>query len=1699
MKKFYLILMLLTVFGGSLQAQDSCGLYIRTDFDSECLLTTINPEGRLTHIDGSEDCWLACKGNTVNYTAVCDHVGAVSWVVSGADHFTTDSTGATVIVTWGDGDMGHLSASVNIGDSLTCTVDVCVFLIESPHIASTSVPGFYYDAFGFKHIEICQDELIELTDISSAGTTPITGCLWSSPYGNASSDHYSIRPGQTGEFSIAHSVQNECGCVDEEKIYVKVTGHTKLEISCHGTACAGTKATYTAEGPACTQYHWLVEGGAITQGQGTPTITVSWGEPSSGYGVVSLDASLCDTTCDALISVKVPVISDNVEITGPDTVCTGDYEMYGLPAWGATNYQWTLASTTGAYIWGGTDPNQCLVEFRNSGTYVIKVNYHCPFLDCGPFTATKKVFAMKRLEIESDVSTLCEGNEGVFTAGLSEDDPGTWCVYDSVNNLLYQAVRDSIHYTFNRPGVYRITVSNHIYCNTAEYSVTVLARPPALTNVTGPQEACFNSTIQLSATPTHPRYYLEWKPLCTDVSPSVHDGDNVSVQYGNTVCGVAVYQIDNEYGCPSEAYIHQVDTFRLLPLGIPDDTTICAGASVEYYASDQLPNVTYLWTVEPANAASVLDDHMLPHVGIRTNHLYNAQTPYLVDVTVKRTYCSILERYDHVTIHVVDVTPPQLVCPDTLCTGYSGQFSAIGGTAGSLYRWEFSDTEITFPYPTVLRAFDTAGIIHYSLTYFPADGCDSVVLNSSVLVLPTPSSHIVYHNSELSVPDQQGVSYLWLYNGYTLPNETSASITVGNYGLYCCSVTSLTSPFCSSYFCYEYQPSMPDTCEIRPLSLLHAECNTAVVKVNNPAIGPFEWVSSPTGTDISPSSTTDTASFVFNVPGIHHITALAEHDGQCYRDTLSCTVDYVLGLELVRNCDGSLTVFDRSLYRSGYSVPTRTVTLNGAASVQIVPPDMSTVFAASQLAYGSATVTLSIGSCSISQTIFIDSLPTILSIDVPLNVCEQTPVLFSATTHGSGLSYYWDFGDTSYNYGNNIYHSYCVHNAPYSITLIVTDGNGCRDTVTHTITVHANNLLNTNLLPTSSNPVCPGDAREIRCQSLSMQPNNHFTWYGNGNYLGNTIGIPSYYVYYTGDYRVHVLDNTYGCRAEAMCNVGFLNAPTARITGRSEYCYGEEVALSGFSGSQNSYLWTLNDPDIATFTDGNIRFLPTQSGSFLATLSVTNSAPCTATASYAYTVHPQIQPPHISLYGNQCIHQPPVNVRSDTSISLLWSNGFFGDTALYYTPGYISAHYIDSISGCPSKNAFLFIPPAPDFKALLTGCYYRCDDFAFKIPVFGLYPFPGQNFHWYWYHGTVLNSSGTQTSPELLIDGFGNYHMEASYGNGCSVNSPSLDIVEEEPCACNVKVEVKYECHVKECMPNYLFRIIIQNENPTTSNPINFSSLTVNSSSTLLSANVLPVVIPPGQTRTITAFVEFHDFENGFVSFTLTDTVNKCTFTFSKKVDWDDCINCECGMNIIGKTFNADLSNPPHTAWFDFTLLFPSNTTGLIDLWTEPSIVFNYMYVPMDTARGLLMLSYATLTQLAAEDGEICFHAIICLDNKRLCHAKFCMKAQGLLDLVPTGFKQMPASGDSGAPKKQVRPLQDGPYLVPNPARDEVTVMGIAPESVAEITVLTMDGRQTAVFRSDCRFDVSHITKAIYIVRVVTTDRKVYYLKLVKQ
>lgn len=66
--------MLLLLALGSMtpvRAQSGCELYISTDFDSECLITEyIKCSPQLWEL-GLQDYMLACKGNTVTYSAVC--------------------------------------------------------------------------------------------------------------------------------------------------------------------------------------------------------------------------------------------------------------------------------------------------------------------------------------------------------------------------------------------------------------------------------------------------------------------------------------------------------------------------------------------------------------------------------------------------------------------------------------------------------------------------------------------------------------------------------------------------------------------------------------------------------------------------------------------------------------------------------------------------------------------------------------------------------------------------------------------------------------------------------------------------------------------------------------------------------------------------------------------------------------------------------------------------------------------------------------------------------------------------------------------------------------------------------------------------------------------------------------------------------------------------------------------------------------------------------------------------------------------------------------------------------------------------------------------------------------------------------------------------------------------------------------------
>ena len=148
------------------------------------------------------------------------------------------------------------------------------------------------------------------------------------------------------------------------------------------------------------------------------------------------------------------------------------------------------------------------------------------------------------------------------------------------------------------------------------------------------------------------------------------------------------------------------------------------------------------------------------------------------------------------------------------------------------------------------------------------------------------------------------------------------------------------------------------------------------------------------------------------------------------------------------------------------------------------------------------------------------------------------------------------------------------------------------------------------------------------------------------------------------------------------------------------------------------------------------------------------------------------------------------------------------------------------------------------------------------------------------------------------------------------------------------------------------------------------------------------------------------------------------------------------------------------------------------------------------------MLDYGLLSQMAQNGESICLYVVACVDGDKLCFDSICVQASTLLEKIPEDMRDLAAANTSendSTKSLELMPPAEKPYLAPNPTRDEVTVMGIEPENVSEILVLTMEGRQVSSFNSTHRFNVSSLAPSTYIVRVITKDNRVHYLKLVRQ
>ena len=161
-----------------------------------------------------------------------------------------------------------------------------------------------------------------------------------------------------------------------------------------------------------------------------------------------------------------------------------------------------------------------------------------------------------------------------------------------------------------------------------------------------------------------------------------------------------------------------------------------------------------------------------------------------------------------------------------------------------------------------------------------------------------------------------------------------------------------------------------------------------------------------------------------------------------------------VNFEIHHNCGDRVFVHDATSYPTPHAKATKTIKLYNDShklvnSITAATASVDNTIYTDGLVDGMTyTVDLVYNGSTTSKAFTFHAAPVITSFSAPQYLCENTPVLFSATAPGDNLVYKWDFGDGSHNFGPSIWHTYsdiAIGNIRY-VLLTVTDDNGCVST-----------------------------------------------------------------------------------------------------------------------------------------------------------------------------------------------------------------------------------------------------------------------------------------------------------------------------------------------------------------------------------------------------------------------------------------------------------------------------------------------------------------------------------------------------------------------------------------------------------------------------------------------------------------------------
>jgi gliding motility-associated-like protein len=1077
-----------------------------------------------------------------------------------------------------------LTAS-NSCNTSTSTVSP-IIVVDRPNVNFTATPN-----------PGCAPQVVTFQN-TSTGVQPANNYQWNFGNGNTQASGANAPPQTYGQGTYTVTLIGGNGCGTDTMIRVIVIDtipDVNLIVNpTNGCTPLTVTATNTSVGGALS-YAWYVDNVFISSAVNIPpqTFTAPAGNTVANHTIRLVVSNHCGTR-DSIVNITVHPAVQAVFTPVTSTICAGGSVTFTQTSFGdQLTYAWdfgngNLANTAGPHT----------QTYNTAGTYTVSLTV-TGFCGTSTQTATVTVNPMPTASITPSVTSGCEDLIVNFTNGSTAGGTYAWN-FGATSSPATSTAFTPPPVTFSTPGTQTVTLTVTVLGCVATTSVTITVLPrPVSSFTTVPASGCtpLAVTYNNTTTATAGNSYT-WTFGNGNTSSSQNPGGQTYIANANDSTYTIELLVTNSSGCSDS----MTQTVTVHPLPVASFTmsadTVCALDNI-FFTNASTGINTYAWTFGDAGTSATTNPV----------HAYANPGNYLVTLIATTNFgCR-----DTITAPVmVDSIPAVAFSASVECVGDSTSFTNTSTGSVASWSWNFGDaTSGTQQSPSHL--YTTAGNYTVTLTAMNFAGCSSSITHTATVnIVPVAafaSSTACVGQSTAFTDQTTGSPNNWTWNyGDLSANGTTQNPThvYGAAGTYTTTLVVASGSGCSD--------TITGTVVVNPVPT--AAFSFVSVCANDTTFFTSTSLGNPTTFfwDFGDGNQDNT-----NNPGPQHIYLT----GGSFNVTL--TAGYATGC--TNTVIVPVTVYPRTVPAFTSNVPCLGGTTNFTDNTTNTPTtwqwdfgDGSPVNSTQNPAHvyavaGTYPVTLvtsnSFG-CVDSITTNVQVYPLPVANFTADTVCEGFASAFTDLST-SAVGWSWNFGDLSaLGSQANPTHIYTTQGT-YTVTLVVTNPQGCTDTIQQTIVVRPN--------PVSS------FTASIACHTYpTLYTDNStsaltWTWdFGDGSPL-NATQSPSYVFANPGTYNTSlVVSNIYGCTDTSAQQVTVLPQPQAGFVSTTVCAESATTFTDTTTGAPGVWTWDFGDGSpVDANQDPSHTYLV--GGTYQVTLIAGNSAGCIDTLVTSITVN----------------------------------------------------------------------------------------------------------------------------------------------------------------------------------------------------------------------------------------------------------------------------------------------------------------------------------------------------------------------------------------------------------------------------------------------------------------------------------------------